>query len=140
MSENKGFTLVELLIVIAIISILSTIGMAVYGNVQQNARDTKRRGDIDSIAAALEQKYNSYIGQYPAVDDTFKSAMFPQGFPQDPKNQDPYLYKGIPPAAVNTFTICAKLENNNGNASDTSGTAASGANAIYYCRSKLQGG
>ncbi len=50
----EGFTLVELLIVIAIIAILSVIGITIFSNVQKNARDARRRGDIDSIANALE--------------------------------------------------------------------------------------
>ena len=49
-----GFTLVELLVVITIIAVLSVIGMTAYGVVQKNARDTKRKLDIDAIANALE--------------------------------------------------------------------------------------
>ncbi|OGE25500.1 hypothetical protein A3C26_02205 [Candidatus Daviesbacteria bacterium RIFCSPHIGHO2_02_FULL_39_12] len=52
-----GFTLVELLVVVAIIAVLSIIGMAAYGNVQKNARDAKRKGDIHIIRNALEEYY-----------------------------------------------------------------------------------
>lgn len=52
--NQKGFTLVELLVVIAIIAILSVIGLTVFTGVQANARDARRKADIDAIAAAIE--------------------------------------------------------------------------------------
>lgn len=54
MANKKGFTLVELLVVIAIIAILSVIGLTVFTGVQANARDARRKSDIDAIAAAIE--------------------------------------------------------------------------------------
>jgi type IV pilus assembly protein PilA len=53
-TNQKGFTLVELLVVITIIAILSVIGVTIFSGVQKNARDTRRKADIDSIAKALE--------------------------------------------------------------------------------------
>lgn len=53
-NNPQGFTLVELMVVIAIIAILSTIGLTLFTNTQKNARDTRRRSDIDAIANALE--------------------------------------------------------------------------------------
>lgn len=60
----RGFTLVELLVVISIIAILSVIGMVVFSGVQKNARDARRRGDIEAIAKALEI-YHLTTGSYP---------------------------------------------------------------------------
>lgn len=51
---SKGFTLVELLVVVAIIAILSTIGLTVFTSAQANARDARRKSDIDAIAKVLE--------------------------------------------------------------------------------------
>ncbi len=53
-NNPQGFTLIELMVVIAIIAILSTIGLTLFTNTQQKARDTRRRSDIDAIANALE--------------------------------------------------------------------------------------
>ena len=67
MINKRGFTLVELLIVITIIAVLSVIGITVYSGVQKNARDARRRADIDSIAKALEI-YKSQNNTYtPAI-------------------------------------------------------------------------
>lgn len=54
LNNLQGFTLVELLVVITIIAILSVVGLTIFSGVQRNARDTKRRADIDAIAKALE--------------------------------------------------------------------------------------
>ncbi len=64
MTRRSGFTLIELLVVISIIAILSTIGLAVFINVQKNARDAKRRQDLDAISKALTLYYNN-AGFYP---------------------------------------------------------------------------
>ena len=41
--RKKGFTLIELMIVVAIIAILSVIGVTIFAGIQKNARDAKRR-------------------------------------------------------------------------------------------------
>ena len=66
--KNKGFTIIELLIVIIIIGILALIGVVAYGNVQQSARDSKRQSDISSIHTALEA-YFVQENVYPAFAD-----------------------------------------------------------------------
>ena len=81
-TKTLGFTLIELLIVISIISILATIGITVYGGVQRNARDAKRREDINAIANALEVAKGSDTN-YPALAGSqFASGNIPQTDPQ----------------------------------------------------------
>lgn len=53
-TNNKGFTLVELMVVVSIVAILSVVGVTVYSGIQTRARDAARRADIDAIANALE--------------------------------------------------------------------------------------
>lgn len=53
-SESKGFTLIEILLVVAIIAILATIGFAIYSGLTGNARDAERQSEIKEIANALE--------------------------------------------------------------------------------------
>lgn len=63
MKSRDGFTLVEVLIVIAIIGMLSSIVMANIDNARSKARDTKRKQDMSAIQTALEIYYvdnNSY--------------------------------------------------------------------------------
>lgn len=51
--HKKGFTLVELLIVIVVVAILAAISIVAYNGIQQRARDTKRANDISQIKKAL---------------------------------------------------------------------------------------
>jgi prepilin-type N-terminal cleavage/methylation domain-containing protein len=56
MPENKranGFSLIEILIVIAIIGALATLGLAAFSNARLKARDTKRKNDINQIGRFL---------------------------------------------------------------------------------------
>lgn len=64
--HSKGFTLVELLVVISIIAILATIGYTIYSNAQKSVRDGKRKADIQAIHQALEQS-RSQSTTYPSV-------------------------------------------------------------------------
>ncbi|OGE26281.1 hypothetical protein A3C26_03770 [Candidatus Daviesbacteria bacterium RIFCSPHIGHO2_02_FULL_39_12] len=76
--HNKGFTLVELLVVVAIIAILSVIGITLFSSAQQNARDARRKSDIDAIAKALEIKRQPSIVYYVSLLNTdFSSGAIP---------------------------------------------------------------
>lgn len=61
---QAGFTIIELLIVIAIIGILAGLVLNNFQGAQAKARDTQRRTDINNIHAKLEEFYNEQ-GGYP---------------------------------------------------------------------------
>lgn len=56
-ANQKGFTIIELLIVIVVIGILAALVLNAFGNIQERARDTERRTDINSIHTQLELYY-----------------------------------------------------------------------------------
>ena len=51
--DQKGFTIVELLIVIVIIGVLAAITIVAFSNVQQKSRDARRAQDMALIKKAL---------------------------------------------------------------------------------------
>lgn len=53
--HNKGFTLVELIVVIGILLILSSIAVVSFGNIMENARNAARHADAARLASALNQ-------------------------------------------------------------------------------------
>lgn len=64
--NKKGFTLLELIIVIFVIAIISTIVIVSLSGSRQKGRDAKRISDVTQIQIALETYYqleNSYPGQ-----------------------------------------------------------------------------
>jgi type II secretion system protein G len=68
--KRRGFTLVELLIVLAIIGILSTITFNTLQHQRMKARDAKRKADFDALRKSLELYYTSHE-QYPVQDSGF---------------------------------------------------------------------
>lgn len=63
---KRGFTLVELLVVVAIISILTIITVAQFQTAQKKANDADRKGDLSALAKALEMYYTDY-GKFPTA-------------------------------------------------------------------------
>lgn len=71
--SRSGFTLVELLVVVAIIAVLSVIGITIFSGVQKGARDATRKADVNAIAKAMEANKTSN-SSYPAILDTYFAA------------------------------------------------------------------
>lgn len=63
---QRGFTIIELLIVIAIIAILAGLVLNNFQGAQAKARDTQRVTDINNIHSKLEEYYNEN-GAYPST-------------------------------------------------------------------------
>lgn len=61
---QRGFTLVELLVVVTIVTIFIGISMTSYSSIKADARDTARMSDIDQIGLAL-RLYATENGGYP---------------------------------------------------------------------------
>ncbi len=114
-TKRKGFTLLELLVVITIIGLLSSVGLASYTRAQARARDAKRQSDLTTLRNALELYYsenNFYVntgGACTAVETSLAPLVpdFTKQLPTDPGGQGlPYLYCG----SSQDYCLQAKLE------------------------------
>jgi prepilin-type N-terminal cleavage/methylation domain-containing protein len=64
-AQKKGFTIVELAVVIVVVGILAVMAVVLYSRSQMDARDTKRSSDATIMVSALE-KYYLDNGEYPS--------------------------------------------------------------------------
>ncbi|MBI3443634.1 type II secretion system protein [Candidatus Woesebacteria bacterium] len=64
-SKPKGFTIIELLIVMAILGALSVVVVVSFRGSQARARDSQRKSDIKEYASSLEKFANLKADKYP---------------------------------------------------------------------------
>ncbi|MEA3369318.1 MAG: prepilin-type N-terminal cleavage/methylation domain-containing protein [Candidatus Ratteibacteria bacterium] len=62
--KRAGFTLVEIMIVVAIIGVLVAIAIPNFLRARREARDARRKADIRQLQSALT-RYNLTYGEYP---------------------------------------------------------------------------
>lgn len=71
--DHKGFTIVELIVIVTVMGVLLVLGTVNLTGSQANARDSERKTDVETIAAHLESYYRSgddtstSNGRYPST-------------------------------------------------------------------------
>lgn len=93
MKKTQAFTIIELLVSVAIIAILTAVSILGLQSVRKTGQDTKRLSDIREVQVALET-YKSVNGKYPD-DMTWLVPGFLSAVPVDPAGD----------AAAYTYTV-----------------------------------
>lgn len=153
--NRKAFTLIEMLIVVAIIGILSAVILVGLGPTQRTGRDARRLADLKQVQTALEL-YFQKEGVYPSAGNNWgdlvnalkNAGIGVTDLPRDPTKGQDYLYSVN--GARSSYVLGAKLEDKNNpawkssvtpgadyagtqNCYDGSGTAEPNIGTSYYC-------
>ncbi len=74
---KRGFTLIELMIVVAIIGILAAVVMTKFNQMMEKAREGATKGNIGSIRSAISIYYGNQQGNWPTclTDVLFQNYM-----------------------------------------------------------------
>lgn len=119
--KQLGFTLLELLVVIAVIGVLAGTIMLALNNARIRGRDAKRAGDIRQMITALEQYHiqnNNYPTGTASVASTGTGALFsdPGAFDGSPEPMIPNYVPLMPVAPTPADGGCGSdvgRDNNN---------------------------
>jgi len=94
-ARADGFTLVELLIVISLISILAAMGLVQYRNSVVSAREATLKTDLFRMRDAIDQYYADK-GKYPSSLDSLVSDGYLRKIPEDPITKSSDSWQTVP--------------------------------------------
>lgn len=112
--NKRGFTIIELLMVMAIIGVLSTFGVFSYNSVRKTARDTKRKSELRQYQNAVEVYGVKHDNTYPVYSGAISegnlcntSNLNLPSCPKDPQTPSKdYVYQGV----ASSYVLWAELE------------------------------
>ena len=104
---KKAFTLIELLIVIAVISILIGIALPRFKGMQDEGNIAKSKGELRTLQSALESYYIHNSNAYPAALSSLTSAVpnLVSSIPADPFSTTSASYGYVRGGTNNKFFV-----------------------------------
>lgn len=109
MKKNTGFSLIEVLVVVSLISFLSVLVISYFRAQIFKANDAKRKANLNRISQALEE-YEKDFSCYPATAVNLQPYL--DVVPKDPVFKTTYGYEiDITSACAKWYKLYSKLEN-----------------------------
>jgi general secretion pathway protein G len=93
--HESGFTLIELMIVLSLITILATMGLVQYRNSQIHAKEAVLKEDLFRMRDAIDQYYADK-NQYPSTLDALVSDGYLRKLPDDPFTRNSTSWQTVP--------------------------------------------
>lgn len=136
MKAKKGFTLVEILIVVVILGILAAIVIPQFTNASTEAKESSLSSNIQALRSQVElykiQHNETLPGSYTGVDFvtalTSKTNAAGEVGTSSTHRYGPYM-KTVP---SNPFSLVALDSNNNGTVQEESGTSSLGGDSHHW--------
>jgi general secretion pathway protein G len=94
-SSARGFTLIEVLIVVTLVVILASIGMSTYTNSVHRAREAVLKEDLFRLRDAIDQFYADK-NQYPQSLQDLVTEGYLREIPKDPMTNSADTWNAIP--------------------------------------------
>lgn len=94
-APNAGFTLIEVLIVITLIVVLASMGMATYQNSVQRSREAVLREDLFRMRDAIDQYYADK-NKYPQTLADLVTEKYLREIPKDPTTNSADTWTTVP--------------------------------------------
>jgi general secretion pathway protein G len=95
--RRRGFTLIEVLLVLAILVILAGLSVVAIANIQGNANNRAAKGQISSLQSTMEI-YKIDVGTYPSSNIGLNALVAPPSDLRNPnKWKGPYVTNGTLP-------------------------------------------
>ena len=118
-TKAKGFTLMEILVVISLLAILATVVMASYFTSLERGRDSRRKQDLEQVGRALELYYfenNVYpattLPWGEALTNTGNTKTYMKKLPTDPSDKsNDGNYKYVYDSNGSYYKLYSCLEN-----------------------------
>jgi len=105
MSNQKGYTLLELLIVVMIIGILYAIGNVVIGGRITYAKETALKHDLTTMRKAIDDFYTDK-GKYPSALQDLADNKYIRAIPEEPFTKSADSWVTIPsPKGNDVFDV-----------------------------------
>jgi prepilin-type N-terminal cleavage/methylation domain-containing protein len=100
LKKEKGFTLIEIVLVLAIAGLLLVIVFLAVSGAQKSRRDSQRKNDLSRVAGSLENYASNSSGAYPASQAAFNTLFTTGGSyalsnANDPLSGNAYTYGGL---------------------------------------------